>query len=364
MVELGPAGQRFLRICARVSADQAGIAVIRAAAASVENWSELAWAADAHGLAPLVRRHVRQLGLAVPDKAQQQLTALAIRHRDVSLAHAATTVEILDALDAAGVDVIVLKGAVLAFDVYPAPELRPRKDLDLLVRPQQATGAVDALRRLGFQTSDEPRPRGHHHHLPALVRARDGHTVSVEIHTDAISHDQPDSLTFDTMTGPVRRVPVGPRTAPAFGHVDMLRHLSAHLLEPAEETRLISVVDLVEYAAKYANDTDWDAVRQRWPRVANTLSLLHYVTPLPERLAPFRPPDNASVPQGAGEGFPPLHDVPLRGRGVGASLRRLLYPSEWWMRAYYAVPPGRGLGSVRWTRHAPRLVYWVLRRAR
>jgi hypothetical protein len=52
---------------------------------------------------------------------------------------------VLDALAAAGVRVMLLKGAALALTVYETPGLRPIGDVDLLVDPGQAPAAVDLL---------------------------------------------------------------------------------------------------------------------------------------------------------------------------------------------------------------------------
>lgn len=352
----------FLATCARLTPDAEAVRAIRMAAEDVDDWGEVVWLAEDHGLVPLVRRHARTLGLSVPSRAQQQMTASALRHREASRVHAATLVDIVRALGGRSVEHVVLKGAVLAFDVYPEPGLRPRKDIDLLVRPDQAGPAVTALKAIGFTDSPDPQPHGVHHHLPALVCAREGFSISVEIHTDAISHDQPDSLTMARMTGAARSIEVSGVAMPALGHVDMLRHLTAHLLQPGEQTRMIGVVDLLEYSARHADAVDWDRLRRTWPRVTNTITLLHYLVPLPAALAALRPHSDTVAPAGVGVGFPPLGTVRRSPREWTALWRQLVYPSPWWLHAYYGVPPGRSLSGTRWFRHAPRVAYWAWRR--
>ena len=92
------------------------------------------------------------------------------------------------ALRAAGVEVVALKGAALAFFHYPEPGLRPMGDLDLLLRdPRDLARATDALGRDGWRALfDTPRHR---------VFAREGERVArpaaedpenpirVEVHT-------------------------------------------------------------------------------------------------------------------------------------------------------------------------------------
>jgi hypothetical protein len=65
------------------------------------------------------------------------------------------------ALRAAGVEVVALKGAALAFFHYPDPALRPMGDLDLLLRdPRDLARATEALAGAGWRALfDTPRHR-------------------------------------------------------------------------------------------------------------------------------------------------------------------------------------------------------------
>jgi hypothetical protein len=233
-------------------------------------------------------------------------------------------------------------------------------DLDILVAPADASRAQAILATLGFRAmAAHARPtQRFHHHLPVATRQRHGISVHVEIHRDALSPDQPGRLRLDLCLQPHREVVVGGRRLRALGHADMLTHLCAHALEAGDPTRLISVADFVGYAARYAGEIDWDLVRRRRPRVVNALALMHFITPLPASLRALRPPEPANPPSGVGRGLVPLGTATARGQSAGRVLRSLLYPPEWWMRAYYAVPLQRSLFPVRWGRHVWRVVYW------
>lgn len=320
-------------------------------------------AAEAHGLAPLLRRRARNLHLPLPDGLARQLTALAVRHREVSRVHTAAMVEMAAALEASGVEAVFLKGAVLAHELYPAPELRPRRDIDLLVERTAAGTALAVLRDLGYEGNKAPgAPRGRHHHLPGMGASREGFAVTVEVHTEVLSHDQPERLPYGAVRAGLRQLDVGGQTVLALGHEDMLQHLAAHLLEPARETRLINVVDLVEFASAMQGVVDWNRVGRETPRTLVTLGLMHYLTGLPETLAWARPA--APAPAGVGTNIPMLSSLAWSRRALADTLRTLAYPSPWWMHGFYGVPPGQSLARVRWTRHAPRMAAWALRRWR
>jgi len=57
----------------------------------------------------------------------------------------------LSALHSAGVSILVVKGAALAYSYYARPDLRPRIDTDLLVDPSQRAAAQEVLMGLGYR---------------------------------------------------------------------------------------------------------------------------------------------------------------------------------------------------------------------
>lgn len=358
-----PAIPAVLRAAARLALDATTAGDLASAAARVEQWPALISEVEEHGLAPLMRQHAATTGLELPPHVRRQLTSLAVRHREASRVHTTTLLEMVAAMEGAGIRTVVLKGAVLAHDLYPGPELRPRRDIDVLVSDADARKAVDILRSLGFDGPPLQLGRARHHHLPGMSAERDGFRVSVEVHTDALSPDQPDRLPLPKVAASLRTVTIEGKPVTTLGHEDMLRHLAAHLLEPGRHTRLINVVDLVAYAERYVADVDWERVRQANPRTIVTLSVMHYLTGLSEVLAWMRPPHDVPAPQGVGAGFPMLSSIEWKRGHLASLMRALLYPSPWWMHAYYGVPPGRTLALVRWSRHAPRVFYWGARRA-
>jgi hypothetical protein len=327
-------------------------------------WAILAGAAEAHGLAPLAHVCLQPQRPAVPESTMQQLEALVLRHRIWHRERTVALEEILQAFEAASIDAIVLKGAALAWAIYPAPALRPMGDVDLLVPSAQMRPALLLLRRLGFDATEIGRRFGRNaHHLPVASRAQNGLTISVELHRDALSRDTLSSISMSNLTEPARAFDLNSTRAQALGHVDALRHLTHHLLEPSWDgrLRLVGLVDLVRYALTFHDRIDWRRLEASYPFVLNALGCLHYVTPLPGMLARFCPPDGSRPPARVGESPRPLRAI--LDVSPTAALVQLFNPPDWWLHAYYGVPAGRSLTGVRLGRHPWRVVRWVGLRA-
>lgn len=108
---------------------------------------------------------------------------LAERTRDMERRRAVIEDEVLRALGAAGIEVLLLKGALLARTVYPAPEARIRTDIDLLVASDAVEDACAALHGIGFAPSYEV------HGGPPMTQAQwirrgDSPVHAVDLHWD------------------------------------------------------------------------------------------------------------------------------------------------------------------------------------
>ncbi len=141
---------------------------------------------------------------------------------------------LLQASAAAGMDLIVLKGAALAETLYPRPGLRPFGDIDVLIRLGDAPRARLLLEGLGYTVAPAA--------WDALLRGADTqanffkHTgrgaVVVELHTDLLSnaffrgHVQLDA---DGLWSRARPARLADTDALVLGPEDQLLHLCLHL---------------------------------------------------------------------------------------------------------------------------------------
>jgi len=101
-------------------------------------------------------------------------------------------------LSKAGIEVILLKGAALAFTTYRGFVDRPMADIDLLVDPATAQQAWELMLKAGWlcDTSEHPNAAWKdHHHLPPLSDTA-GSGLRLEIHVAPIAGKNPFQMDF------------------------------------------------------------------------------------------------------------------------------------------------------------------------
>ncbi len=191
------------------------------------NWEILLMLAETHGVLPLFyRAHAGRLpGNFVPRFRSQWALSLFLTHE---------LDELLGEFRKHRIEVLPLKGPVMAKLLYGDVSLRPCDDLDLLVRPEEFLRAEALLQQLGFtpigEADDYHRDFG-----------RNG--TFVELHFGIAS---PSALRFD-LAGAWKRarmVEFSGYTVPFFSPADLLLYLSLHGLKH-RFARLMWVLDVV-----------------------------------------------------------------------------------------------------------------------
>lgn len=167
------------------------------------DWGRVADVAIAEGAAgELLRFADDNRWLAIPPDAQGRLQPIAMVTDFRQRVLGQRLFEALAILDDAGVEAVLLKGSALVASVYGAFERRPMSDIDLLVAPEHAERAREALLAAGWVWDRDvyaARHYANHHHLPPLLD-RSGSGVAIELHTDVLPVGHP----FDFTAAAVR----------------------------------------------------------------------------------------------------------------------------------------------------------------
>lgn len=112
-------------------------------------------AAVAHDVLPLLAERLLH-GDAVPPASRGRFQAAAQACLVADLAAESELRRLLEALGTACVDVLLIKGAHLAYTHYPRPDLRARVDTDLLIAREREPAADRVLRELGYEAESKP----------------------------------------------------------------------------------------------------------------------------------------------------------------------------------------------------------------
>lgn len=363
----------LLTHCARLQGDETFRNRAASLAGSVTDWAALLAEAEHHGIGPLLYWHLRTASAPVPVEPWRLLQATYLRHRHANRVRLALLAQLLRACAEAHLEVRVVKGGALAHLLYPDPALRPMSDLDLLVRPADLPRARDILSSLGFAA---PTSATSAKSLPTVGRQMEGVWVGVELHQDLFEAGFAASLPLDALQEPPLAFAASAEGVIGYtlGYEELLWHLCQHLRFHTTvflPWRLIWVADIVGLVERFSAQLDWERLARQYPEALDTLSLLHWLTPLPqEALAQARLP-LGTRPSGVGEDFDgwPRHALAAqRSKGWREVLRDTFWPSAWWLRLHSGLSAAAPLWRRRWLLHPLEIAGWgwdlVTRKAR
>ena len=120
--------------------------------AAEEFEQQLQFRAVYHGVCPLLSRQLTVNQHPNHEDLKDLFPARNLKDAEaVELARKHHLVRVLSSLAGSGVNPLLLKGAALAYSVYPSPGLRPRVDTDLLIRSTDRGICHRVLSELGYE---------------------------------------------------------------------------------------------------------------------------------------------------------------------------------------------------------------------
>jgi len=334
---------------------------------SVSSWSEWLKHVELHGLSGLINEHVATYDLPISETTITELRALSLRHRLAAKARYQTLVNVNRVFEENGVSYLALKGTALLPMIYQKDELRPMRDMDLLVATEQENTAAECLREIGFHLPDmhESKYMRDMHQLPNATKTVNGFTVSIELHHDAYTRETKGHMYFPSAQTDLQEVKWQDLSFKTLEDVKMLHQVCRHMesLHPGALLKLINVMDVIGHSERVLNNGNWHRVEQEYPHVINSLRCLHVYTPLPESLQQAVGKLSDQPVKNTGEIMGSLRSSILsKNKPLKQRLKLLLRPSDWWLHLYYNVDPERSLFMVKFFRHPLRVSLWLWRR--
>ncbi len=203
---------------------------------SIEQWRVLLAMADMHRLQPLLYwRLIKERQLVLPKEVTERLTISLRKSAMHMLQIQAELVCLSRILDLEQVDYMVLKGAYLAFDIYPNSALRPMRDIDILVPEEQIERAYQALLAAGYCTPSYYRKVNlesvseFNKHYPGLQSATGN--VLIELHLRVLTPEvcRPEDPSEDPGLWQRReKLIIAGQTIQVMSTMDLLLHLIVH----------------------------------------------------------------------------------------------------------------------------------------
>ena len=180
--------------------------------------------------------------------------------------------KLMEQLNSAGIDHVVMKGYVLR-GYYPVPELRTYGDIDLVIHSEDRIRCHDLMLSLGY--------RADHDWEPVYSYQRDYELY--EIHTQIMEIDVSDKADhrayFDTMWEHVRRESGCTfHFTPEFHFLYMLTHIAKHLVSAGAGIRMY--LDVAAFIRHRKDAPDWAWIRREletlrlWPFANGVLTVV------------------------------------------------------------------------------------------
>jgi hypothetical protein len=271
--------------------------------AAVSDWQRLLQVAADENALIVLRDFLRRSATALPIRVGRYLAMLAL-DREYRMRQLQKRLErSLATLNAAGIDVLLLKGSALACTAYRSFSARPMRDIDLLVRPERADDARALMLDDGWEMDPEvpgDRSYGTHHHLPPL-RDSSASGLKLEIHRSLLPAGHPFRFTDDEIWRSARPVNVGESRAlvmhPTHHAVHVAIHFAwSHMMKMGawhafRDLNTLSVTGLLQWDAFVDTATEWGASSCcYWTlTLASALSNLPVSPELLSRLQPGMP---------------------------------------------------------------------------
>jgi hypothetical protein len=360
------------------------------------DWDAARWAVQVHGIGPLLDRAAE--GWTDADALHPALRGYLAEQRRLSGQRVALLLhdlaEILQACQQEQIDVLPLKGSLLATIYYAEPGLRPMNDLDLLVRPADEQRTLALLARLRYQTIARSqkhlmlaRPEAHGPVVsysgehPDNPRSLDLHTRLAEYFW-GIRYDLTEEAWADSAAGQWQGL-----AARVLRPATLLHHLAIHASSDAiaRRLRLLHLADIALVAGKL-DPAGWQGIiagaqrrgEQRLIYPALLLTSRYYpVVPTTalEALRPGVPPallrqlDTTTLDQVSFcNPSPTTPAEKLRwfrpGYEQARALRHMLLPGPDELAHWYPMLARPALLPIAYLRYGIQLVGWGVRRAR
>ncbi|HEU4510763.1 MAG TPA: nucleotidyltransferase family protein [Pyrinomonadaceae bacterium] len=234
------------------------------------NWDYLFATASAHGLLPLLHKHV---GMdLIPPHARNHLKRQSVSNTQAVLHLISKQIRVLNLFRENKVPVATFKGAVLSQMAYGEIALRQAGDIDLLIHRHDFPQAKSLLESLGYQMFPKLTPAqlaSHLHHHCEITFMRDDWFTVIDLHWELAPKSFVCNLDINEVMSRLQSISVAGTMVETFSDEDSVLYQSMHGAKHLWR-RLEWIVAL---SGCLKSEIDWDVLVQRAERTRMTRML-------------------------------------------------------------------------------------------
>jgi len=252
----------LILLVARREFDDARRAALRQLVQEEINWEYLFATAQAHGLLPLLHKHLA--GAPVPSHFLSRLKRDSIANSQNVLHLIAKQLRVYKLFKDNGIPVALFKGPLLAQMAYGELSLRQAGDIDLLIDREHFNQTRALLESLGYEMSPQLTPAQLASHLSnhcELQFMRDEWFTVVDLHWDLAPRSFVFKLHADEVMSRLQTVSLAGTSVETFSAEDLVLYLSMHGAKHLWR-RLEWIASLAE-SIRATPDLNWKLLVQR-----------------------------------------------------------------------------------------------------
>ena len=218
------------------------------------DWGKLMQLSGIHTVSGILGYMAMSWSICPDRERKAELRGACLATIDVYNRRGALADQLLERLNTAGIDHIVMKGYVFR-ECYPVPELRTYGDIDLVIRPEDRQKCNELMLSLGYRLDHDWEP------VYSYLRQDEFY----EIHTQIMEIDVSDKANhrdyFDSAWDYVRlKSGHSYRFTPEFHFLYMITHIAKHVVSSGAGARMY--LDVAAFIRHFGASLDWGYIRQ------------------------------------------------------------------------------------------------------
>jgi len=227
-------------------------------------WDRLLNDAQISGTSPLLYHTLKDVDGLLPGWVMSRLQTAYYSAFTHNISYYRELSDILSSFKRSGIQVIILKGAVLAETLYPDISLRPFSDIDLLIRDQDLLKAESDLQYLDYEKYTREFRQGYQREFEkySAYLKRGRIAIHVDLHTRLFpfAHAQESELNGFWDRAVVTQI--GGNICLVLSAEDTVLHLCAHIFKHGFQTRLLWFYDIALMISKYGESLNWKLIEK------------------------------------------------------------------------------------------------------